>query len=206
MAKKSLKNTDLPKTFAVVGNGASLTEADVKLLDRPDVAVIAVNDAWRWAPWAFAIYSADYRWWDAQISKIKDAAFAGRLFAIDEGACAKFDLEHVKCEDLQRPLSGLSPDKQVIRHGYSGGFQAMQIARGLGAERILLLGFDYGATGQEHAVPATFQGSWSDFQLMLTSFDKAAPQLKEEGTEVINCTRETNLTVFPRMTVKEALA
>lgn len=193
-------------TYACVGNGASLTMDDLALLNREDVRVIVVNDVFQWAPWAYALYSADYRWWKARIDDVRKSAFRGRLLALDETAVADFKLEYVHCEDLQKPLGGIAPDRNSIRHGYSGGFQALHIARNCGATRVLLLGYDYGATGQGRAAPAAFGYSISDFATMTRAFDVAAPLYAAEGVDVVNCSRETALTCFRRAPIAEALA
>lgn len=199
MTKRAAPNT----TFAVVGNGGSLSYDDLQLLNVPDISVLTINDAWQWAPWAWAMYGADYQWWEKNADKVRE--FAGRKFAIDEGAAHRHNLEVLPCEDIQCPLPGLSTNPKVLRHGYSGGFQGMQIARAFGAKKILLLGFDYGATGQSHGVAATISDTWSDFNLMIQSFKQAVPLLNGEGIRVINCTRATSLNCFECMSVEDAL-
>lgn len=213
MAKRQtneLEQTTLAKATAVViGNGLSLTQADIDTL-RPHaghggVFVIVVNDAWKCFPEADVLYAADYDWWTASEKKVKEQ-FHGECATIDPHAAAYYELTLVPCEDLHKPLPGLSPQgSDMIRHGYSSGFQAVQIAMLRGANKIILLGFDYGATGQGNAIPGPFNRH-SDFPVMVEAFNKAAPDFASRGVQVINATRETALTCFERQELNDALA
>ena len=49
-------------TVACLGCGPSLNADQVVLL-RGRARVIAINDAWRVAPWADVLYGCDGRWW-----------------------------------------------------------------------------------------------------------------------------------------------
>ena len=50
------------ETLACLGVGPSLTAAQVAAL-RGKTRSIAINDAWRLAPWADVLYACDGRWW-----------------------------------------------------------------------------------------------------------------------------------------------
>lgn len=189
--------------FACIGNGGSLTSEDVDALRSANC--IAINDAWKIVPHAVALYAADYSWWKANIAAVRES-FQGDLYTLDASAAEEFDLKLCACEDLDGSKPGLSPDKNVFRHGYSGGFQAMQLARMLGARKIILLGYDYGATGQDHAVPSTVP-NWSDYALMARSFSSEVyDQLEAEGIDLLNVSRQTALVYIPRVSIEEALS
>lgn len=194
-------------TFVLLGNGGSLSIEDVAPLDRADVKVIAINDAWQFAPFAAMLYAADYRWWQANIDKVRASEFAGELATIDPSAAEEFGLRLFNCVDLHAPVAGINDNPERIHHGYSGGFQALQIARMMGAQQVILLGYDYGATGQSHGAPTQFTDSWSDHALMARSFSPGvAEKLANEGIEVINCTRATTIGVFRFARIDEVLA
>lgn len=192
--------------YVCVGNGPSLDYNALQACNVPGVRVIAINDVFQWAPWAYALYGADYRWWRARHPDLVRSNFRGRKLSLDEAAVADFRLEFVSCEDLHKPMPGLAPlGSDAIRHGYSSGFQALQLARLWGAKRIALLGYDYGASGQGHAAVAAYAYANSDFPTMVTAFNNAAAQLSEEGIEVTNCTPTSALTCFPRGDIHEWL-
>lgn len=206
--KNVIHDDPVSSVFICIGNGPSLTQEDVnfarKMQKEGRAKIIVINDAFQWAPDAWAVYGADYRWWRARHPDLM-RVFPGRRFSLDESAVADFRAEYVHCEDIHKPLNGLAISRESIRHGYSSGFQAMHLARNLGAKLIVLLGYDYGATGNGHAAPAAYaHAATSDFPLMLTAFNSAAASLHQEGVKVVNATRESAITCFPRATIEEA--
>lgn len=100
---------------------------------------------------------------------------------------------------------GLGVDK--IHHGANSGYQAINLAYLFGAERIILLGYDMGATGDTHFFgnhpKGLFNGNYRSF---VSNFDRLAQDLKRYGVEVINCTRQTALTQFPRGVIDDVFS
>ena len=207
MGKSRVQVAEVP-TFICIGNGGSLNIEDVMLAqaaqDAGKAKIIVINDAFLWVPKAWALYGADYRWWRARAADVS-RSFIENKFTVDESAVAEFHLKFVNCEDLHKPMPGLSQSMDSVRHGYSSGFQAMHLARNLGAKKIILLGYDYGATGQSHAAPAAFAYATSDFMTMVQAFNLVAPALHNEGVYVVNATRESALGCFDKKSLREAL-
>lgn len=194
--------------YVVIANGISLTRADIdKALElAPDATVIAISDAYHLAPHATFLYSCDYKWWNWHYASVRGSGFEGRLLSIDPIAVGRFEaVEQIACVDAAAARPGLCKSRNAIHNGYSSGYQAVHIARNMGATKIVLLGFDYGATGQGHWFGGHPDNSVSDFPVMVRAFDSLAQDLIDEGIEVINCTRETALRCFPRMTLQDAL-
>jgi hypothetical protein len=52
------------KAIVCLGGGPSLTQAQVDAC-RGRAHVIAINDAFRLAPWADVLYACDWQWWKA---------------------------------------------------------------------------------------------------------------------------------------------
>lgn len=188
-------------TFVCLGNGPSLTPADVESC-RGRARVIAINDAHRLAPFADVLYACDGRWWDYYKGVPE---FTGLKF----GMTVKKDkwpgvtrLEHMGREGL---------DPKGIYDGTNGGYQAIQLAVHLGASRIVLLGYDMqpGKNGKDHWFgkhPAGVRSHQSPYDVFRAYFKGLVPRLKERGVEVVNCSRDTALTVFPRAALADVLA
>ena len=102
---------------------------------------------------------------------------------------------------------GMPPKNDGVTNGRNSGFQALQMAVWMGASRILLLGFDMKIKDgrahwhKEHPLPTP----GNVFGSMIAAFNGIAPELKRRGVEVINCTPDSALTVFPYKSVDEAL-
>src|SRR5688572_19877453 len=86
---------------------------------------VVVSDAFRLRPDAVALASQDVKWWDAHPEARQ---FAGR----------KFSANRIKgVERLESPM---------VRSGMNSGLLGLEVARMLGADRVLLLGFDMHGT------------------------------------------------------------
>lgn len=101
----------------------------------------------------------------------------------------------------------MSPNNDGVTNGRNSGYQALQMAVWLGAKRIFLLGYDMKEQDgrahwhAEHPIPTpgNIYGS------MLECFNGIAPELKNRGIEVINCSPDSALKCFPKMPIAEAL-
>ena len=133
----------------LIGGGPSLTPqqvAQVALVraQRRALRVIAVNDAYRLAPFADMCYFADSEWWGWHKDRPDFQAFAGQKCSIsDSGGNIKDPAVHILRNANGRGHSfGLSLDPKQIVTGSNSGYQALNIAVLAGAKTILLIGFD----------------------------------------------------------------
>lgn len=103
----------------------------------------------------------------------------------------------------------MSRDPDFIHTGGNGGYQLLNIAALAGATRILLTGYDMqpGPAGEEHWFgshpPEVRVGM--NFAKWIAAFETTPPDLAAMGVEVINCTRSTALTCFPRACLEDVL-
>lgn len=188
------------QTVVILASGPSLTQEDAAHA-RGKAKVIACNNCYALAPWADMLYACDYRWW-----KHYRPDFYGLKVCPHPGGAKEFGLIYIKGE--HKP--GLSFDPQCIHYGGNSGFQAFNLAVLSGAKRIILLGFDMqpAANGrlhwhQDHRNIGNPQRN--SFGRWIKAFSEAAPQLAERGISVLNCSRETALTMFERTTIEAAL-
>lgn len=97
--------------------------------------------------------------------------------------------------------------RELIHYNSNSGAQAMNLAYLLGASRIILLGYDMGATGNMHwfgSHPKGMQnGNYSSY---VQCFTRLAEDLANEGVQVINCTRQTALHQFERAELREIIS
>lgn len=167
-------------TFAVLATGESLTQAQVDSVRH--LRVIAVSDAYRLAPWAEALVSADGAWW-----RHHDPVFPGRRFS------AKGDIgtEH---------LDGLPS-------GLNSGVLGIRVARHLGAKRIILLGFDGHGSHFFGLHPEPLKNtSEAVRRIHAQQHMREASSCNYYGIQVINCTPGTALHQYPTETLENVLA
>ncbi len=165
--------------------------------------VIAINDAHRLAPWADVLYAADAKWWRYYNGV---PSFSGRKFSIQPES-GRWPGVTVLRNTGER---GLELHPAGLRTGRNSGYQAINLAVHLGARRVLLLGYDM---QQESAARSHWFGqhpiqirATSPYASFLAMFETIVDPLRELGIEVVNCSRQTALTVFPQQPITEALA
>lgn len=186
----------------VLASGPSLTQSDVDAV-RSKGRVIAVNDCWRLAPWADVLYACDQKFWDEHCGV---PAFAGQKWTQCELSEKRWGLNRVS--GLDRP--GLSFDPEWIHYGANSGYQALNLAVLLGVTQIVLLGFDMqAADGKRHWFgdhPEGMNNPTEDsFARWCAAFDTIPASIKGTEIEIINCSRDTALTCFPRADLAQFL-
>jgi hypothetical protein len=172
---------------------------------RGRARVIAINDAYRLAPWADVLYACDAKFWKWQHRMHAEAiaSFAGLRFALTRDAG-----QWPGVQVLQNTgETGLELKPTGLRTGRNSGYQAINLAVHLGAARILLLGYDMSrdVDGRTHWFgdhPDRVRSPLSTFRRV---FDAIVAPLQAQGIAVINCSRHTALTCFPVMALEAAL-
>jgi hypothetical protein len=189
-----------------LGGGPSLRQEQVDAC-RGRVRAIAVNDAWRLAPWAEVLYACDWRWWYKHGGV---PGFAGLKVSLSNSRGhldAYPDIEILENTGTE----GLEPAPTGLRTGRNGGYQAINLAVHLGAARILLLGYDMkpDARGRTHwfGDHADWPTRASVFETaMLPHFAGLARELDSLGVMVVNCSPDSALEVFGKLPLEQALA
>jgi hypothetical protein len=187
-------------TVAIFAGGPSLTPEDVDYCRDKVDASIAVNNSYKLAPWATALYAADGRWykWHQGVP-----SFKGLKYTLSQSAGKWPDVQVLK----NAGSSGLELEPFGLRNGRNGGYQAINLAVHFGAKRIILLGFDMqrGPKGQEHWHGDHPNRSRSPYTLFLKYFQFLVNPLNDLGVEVINCSPVSALEVFPKAALRVAL-
>lgn len=187
------------ETVVCIATGPSLTAEDVNAC-RGRARVIAVNDAYKLAPWADVLYACDEKW----IAHHKGVpSFQGPKYGMTVNpkkwpAWIKLSNDGV---------NGLCLEPTGLRTGRNSGYQAINLSVHLGAKRILLLGYDMSRHGGKGHFFGEHPKNWSPspFHSFLDSFKTIEQPLKDLGVEVVNCSRRTALKVFPTMALDAAL-
>lgn len=192
------------QTACVIAGGPSLTKADVEAAAARGWRMVGVNDAYRIAPALDMLYACDGKFWKHHVGDIP-AELRARGYTRDVAAAAEYQLNHVRSENGR----GLSLDPAAIHEGGNSGYQAINLAYHTGVARIVLLGFDMqkGKRGERHWFgdhPAGLNVE-SPYAVWIEKFAPLAFDLVMNGVEVLNASRRTALTCFPRVPL-EAIA
>ncbi len=128
----------------------------------------------------------DRNWWEKYIERAK-AEFHGLRFS---------------------PLTGIAGVRRIkFTHYQNSGVGAISLATYWGAKRVILLGYDCQKTGGKshwHGDHPKGLGNAGSLGTWPGQFAKLATDL-DNRVEIINCSRETALTMFERRPLDEVL-
>ena len=201
------------KPAVCLGGGPSLCQEDVDYV-RDKARVIAINDAYLLAPWADVLYACDLKWWEWHKSPeaIKtNYQFTGQGALDFKGLKITPDKEAAKRYRGLLLLHGehrlgLSQDQSTIHYGSNSGYQAINLAFLFGARTIVLLGYDMQFTNSaSHWFGDHPDRVRSNYDSWKKNFESIAAQQEPLGFQVINCSRNTALQAFKRMSLKDGL-
>lgn len=193
-------------TVVCLASGPSLTREDVEFC-RGKAPAIAVNDTVYLAPWADAMVAADYSWW---LHHEGVPSFHGDKWGVKHSSWKRPE----RWPDVQQlevtGKHGIETDPGAVRSGSNSGYVAMNLAVHYGATRIVLLGYDMGHVKDQ---PKHFFGDhpWclgqvSPYLSFIEAFESAVDDLRRLGVVVLNASRTSALTCFPRVSLADALA
>lgn len=180
----------MTNTFAIIGSAPSLTQAEIDYIKDKDAIVIAINDNYLRAPWAEYLYFCDAQWYQWHKDREELAEFKGQIATISDIA--------VDMNFTRGQAEGLSDDPQILNTGKNSAHQAVNLAKHLGADRILLLGVDMRPSGHWHG-GHPIKTPDSVYQKMLPYWNTI------EGMEIINCSMTSAIQCFPKVCVFDAI-
>lgn len=169
---------------------------------RGKAKVITINSTWRLAPWADVHYSSDADWWELELSAMR-ATCSGQFWTGHPAGVA----DDVNVCPYDKKARGLSKVPGRIAWGGNSGYCAIGLAVQFGARRILLLGYDQQDDGRGHwhgQHPESVRKAFN-WPMWHERFAEMSADAGRMGIEIVNCTRETALTCFPRMSLEDAL-
>jgi len=184
-------------TVVLAASGPSQNKSDLDYCCGK-ARLIAINTTYRLVPCADILYACDRQWWDHY-----KPTFAGWCVTRDEKAARRHNLVHMP----SARRDGLSLTWPTIHEGENSGYQALNLAVLLGARRIVLTGYDMGGVGHWHGQHrgGLRNPDERNFARWRDRFATTLADLERAGAQVINCTRDTALTCFPRAKLEETL-
>jgi|DEB0MinimDraft_10_1074344.scaffolds.fasta_scaffold02917_15 hypothetical protein len=123
-------------TVVCIGTGPSLTLEQIDIARQKGFRLFGCNRVFEIVPDLELLYAVNLAFWDEYGEAAK--THGAELWTTNQRAAAKHGLHHI-CE---RNAPGLSIDPDYIHHGHGSGYSLVSMAHKMGAERILLLGYD----------------------------------------------------------------
>jgi hypothetical protein len=184
------------KTVFVLASGPSLTLEDVEAVRRYAQAhrcpVVVTNTTFQLAPWADLLFFYDRKWWQVHGEEVR------KTF---KGLCAT--------------VSQLSTEKVLSLQGTgfnayrNSGGGALSFAVAAGAQRVIAVGLDgkYAADGRRHWHKQHPKlGDAVSLPRFIQYFPALAKDAARVGVQILNASRDTALTCFPRVCLDDVLS
>lgn len=174
-----------------IASGPSLTVEDCNLVFRTGARVLAVNNSWQMAPSCDYLYAGDHKWWDVHHKKI--TIDPGRWWTCSEKAAVLFGVNY------HRAGGPYNSGMRAIQFGISQGFKAIGL---LGYDCSLKEGLHWHGP---HTEPGLKNPSTDKMKRWFIQFERVAKQAEKAGVKIYNCSRKTELTFFPVISLEDAV-
>lgn len=208
------KDAWLNETVVCIASGTSLTDHDVAFVHNMRAQgrckVIVVNNNYIKAPWADHLHACDRQFfdWHERGSVFRGLTMPMTTLATEFSA----EMRRRKVVALRQvhPHGLWMDDTACCATGGNSGYQAVNIAAHYGSKRILLLGYDCQTKTVDNVTKTHWFGSHpsptdpSAYICYLEYWKTLPAALAAHGLTVINCSRETALTMFPCMPIETA--
>ena len=184
-----------------VGSGPSLTDADLDFCRRRGWSLAVCNSTYRRVPDAKVFHAMDDDWWRLHSKTLFDTMDADCLIYSGSTEASRTN-ERINLVAFNAE-QGFSTKTGLVKSGKLTGLQLIQIVGWQQPDLILLLGYDNQITDgktHEHDLynnanpPPSLVGALSDFESLA----------KQSPYPIINCSRQSAIQAFPRMTVEDA--
>lgn len=155
--------------------------------------VIVTNTTFKLCPWADVLFSFDKKWWEQYHEEVK-AVFKGRMISASQTA-VKYGVESTFVVPW------------FTSFGNSGAC-AISLAMSGNAQKIVMLGFDCQKTGGKvhwHGDHPKNMSNALSIKRWPKLFELVAKRATAAKIPVVNASRVTALTCFPRVDLAEAL-
>jgi len=204
----------MPSTVVCIGTGPSLTLEQIQSAREKGFTLYGCNLAYQIVPDLAVLYGCNKGFWGYYWDRGLREHRAEK-WTTNKSAAREYGLRWID----EKNRMGLSADPSYVHHGHGSGYTLVNLAYLLGAERIVLLGYDLkyapdydGKARQVGSSPRHYFGEYPD-ELQHWPSQKVARgvhyelvdlyrSVAEQGlVEVINCTPDTALDCFPRIDI-----
>lgn len=185
------------ETALCIASGPSLTDADIEaaLAWREAAAgrrILVTNTTFRKVPTADVVFGFDYKWWKAYIDEVATTCPGARVTVTAQNVPGVTQI-----------------DRKVMPNFGNSGTGQIALAIFAGCSDIGMLAYDcqHGPNGEVHHHGNHPRGLGNALSMPRwpTAFQKLADHANCSGVRVVNCSRRTALTCFPKVDLDEFL-
>ena len=184
------------------GESAAKTLAGQNLADL-SISVMTINSSWRLYPLAHVHYSNDGDWFEHEMRSTGILTEAkGLFFCGDPLRKVSRTIRHYLFHKNSR---GLDMRPGCLAWGGNSGYAGINLAAQLGAEKIVLVGYDMKGASHWHGEHDPAVKKPFNFPMWVPRFKELADAAKGRGIEILNASPDSALTCFTKADIKGAL-
>jgi hypothetical protein len=193
-------------TVFIIGGGPSLKTMDLTLIHSK--RVIGTNFAFKLGNWIDVIYWLDAAWGERNEREL--SLFPG--LKVNLGS-TQINVPANSFRMIKGKQYGIDMRPTHLGWNNNSGASAINLAYHFGAKKVVLLGFDmkFGENNENnwhdlHTNPrGTALRPWNPYPHFLQAFNNIKEDADNIGLEIVNCTPNSALTIFPMLTLEEVL-
>jgi hypothetical protein len=180
------------KTVFCVACGPSLTKEDCVAVQNTGCSIIAVNNAWQLFDEIHALYAGDLAWWKRYREELPRGQF--RKVTANIAAAKSYGLEYRRYCDA--------------REGFNSGAMAISLAAELGAEEVILLGYDCSISRGTHWHGPHDGKLRNPTEVSVRYWHQQFQATKERHPtlHIFNASRSSEIQCFPRINLEAVIA
>lgn len=203
-------------TIACIGTGPSLTLEQIQAARAKGFTLFGCNLVYQIVPDLAVLFATNAPFWDYYWGREDGPrSHPCEKWTNNREAADRYGINYIGSRDS----SGLSRDPRRVHHGHSSGYCLLNLAYLMGAERIVLLGYDmkYASDydGRERQAGSSPRHYFGEYPSALRHWPKVSVKsgvhvelvrlyesVAEQGlVEVLNATPGSAIDCFPRVTV-----
>ena len=198
-------------TIACIGTGPSLTPLQIEIARRKGFTLFGCNNVHQIVPDLAVLFATNSQWWDHYWQRDDGPRLHPcEKWTNSDEAAHKYRLNFIRGIDRR----GLSRKADRLHHGHSSGFCLLNLAYLMGAERVVLLGYDlkYAAdySGRDRKVGSSPRHYFGEYPSALLHWPKMSVKdgvhvelVKQYESargfvDIVNCTPDSAIDCFPR--------
>lgn len=203
------------RTVACIGTGPSLTLEQVDTARDKGCLLFGCNLVFRLIPDLSVLYAVNSAFWDYYWPEVRDHPC--EKWTTNKQSAEKYNINWI----AEKNAPGLSQDPSIVHHGHGSGFTQVNLAYLMGAQRIVLLGYDLkyapdynGKTQDVGSTPRHYFGEypavmqhWPSVSVRdgvhVELLDLYRSVAKQGAVEIINCTPDSAIDCFPHMDISK---
>lgn len=188
--------------WVCIGSGPSLTDEDIEFCRRRGWKLATCNSTFHRVPDCSLFHAMDLGWWQHHSAELESTVSPECLIYT---GCPELARENKRLIPVSyTPDAGFSMTDGLVKSGKLTGLQLIQIVGWQRPDVILLLGYDNQITDGRAHEHSRYNQQANPSKALAGALDDYEALARQSPYPIINCSRQSAIQAFPRMTIEDA--